>query len=82
MYEDPGTVVKTLGAHLFSFPDIASIEKVHSIVIWNIRLPRILLAITVGFALATSGTVFQGCFKNPLVEPYILGISILLRIWC
>lgn len=44
-------------------------------VVWDIRLPRIFLAVTVGAALATSGTIFQGCFRNPLVEPYILGVS-------
>ncbi len=38
-------------------------------------MPRVLLAIIVGAALATSGAVFQGCFRNPLVEPYILGVS-------
>ncbi|MBK8044513.1 MAG: iron ABC transporter permease [Haliscomenobacter sp.] len=44
-------------------------------IIWEIRLPRILLAIGVGIALASSGAVYQGCFRNPLVEPYILGVS-------
>lgn len=44
-------------------------------VIWNIRLPRTLLAAVVGAALATSGAAFQGSFRNPLVEPYILGVS-------
>lgn len=44
-------------------------------VIWDIRMPRTLLAAVVGAALATSGAVFQGTFRNPLVEPYILGVS-------
>jgi iron complex transport system permease protein len=44
-------------------------------VLWNLRLPRVLLAVTVGAALASSGAVFQACFRNPLVEPYILGVS-------
>ena len=39
------------------------------------RLPRVFLAITVGAALAAAGAVFQGCFRNPLVEPFILGVS-------
>ncbi|EEQ00568.1 Hemin transport system permease protein hmuU [Yersinia ruckeri ATCC 29473] len=44
--------------------------------IWlNIRLPRILLAIVVGCALATSGAVMQGLFRNPLADPGLLGIS-------
>ncbi len=38
-------------------------------------MPRILLAIVVGMALATAGGVYQGTFRNPLVEPFILGVS-------
>lgn len=44
-------------------------------VILNIRLPRVLLAMLVGAALSTAGASFQGLFKNPLVEPYTLGLS-------
>ncbi|MDY3918176.1 MAG: iron ABC transporter permease [Candidatus Limivivens sp.] len=44
-------------------------------VVWDVRFPRICLAALSGIALAVSGTVFQGVFRNPLVEPYILGIS-------
>lgn len=46
----------------------------HSI-IFGIRLPRILLAIVIGGALSTTGVIFQGMFRNPLVEPYTLGVS-------
>lgn len=44
-------------------------------VIWNIRMPRILLNILVGAGLAASGAAFQGIFQNPLVSPDILGVS-------
>ncbi|HBO24884.1 MULTISPECIES: FecCD family ABC transporter permease [unclassified Providencia] len=44
--------------------------------VWlNIRLPRILLAILVGLALAVSGAIMQGLFRNPLADPSLLGIS-------
>lgn len=44
--------------------------------IWlNIRLPRVLLAMLVGAALALSGAVMQGLFRNPLADPGLLGIS-------
>ncbi|RKS87740.1 iron complex transport system permease protein [Orbus hercynius] len=44
--------------------------------IWlNIRLPRVLLAVLVGIALATSGVVMQGVFRNPLADAGLLGIS-------
>nr|WP_321305767.1 iron ABC transporter permease [uncultured Sphaerochaeta sp.] len=44
-------------------------------ILFNIRIPRILAAILVGAALATSGAAYQGIFKNPLVSPDILGAS-------
>ena len=47
----------------------------HDIIVWRIRVPRLLLAAMTGMAMAVSGAVYQGCFRNPLVEPYILGVS-------
>jgi iron complex transport system permease protein len=44
-------------------------------VVWNLRIPRVLLAMAVGAGLASSGAVFQAAFRNPLVEPYILGVA-------
>ncbi|MFA5031978.1 MAG: iron ABC transporter permease [bacterium] len=52
--------------------DKSSIE--HSIV-FDIRLPRIILGFAVGSALSVAGVILQGLFRNPLVEPYTLGIS-------
>lgn len=44
-------------------------------VLFNVRLPRIIVALIVGSALATAGTTYQGLFKNPMVSPDILGAS-------
>ncbi len=44
-------------------------------VIWNIRLPRLLVAFLVGGALSVAGAVYQGLFRNPLVSPGVLGVS-------
>ncbi|NLV72899.1 MAG: iron chelate uptake ABC transporter family permease subunit [Actinobacteria bacterium] len=41
----------------------------------DLRLPRIVLALVVGAALSTAGASFQGIFRNPLAEPYLLGVS-------
>lgn len=49
-------------------------SSTHSI-IFQIRLPRIILGFSVGGALSLSGVILQGLFRNPLVEPYTLGIS-------
>ncbi|SDU63343.1 iron complex transport system permease protein [Desulfobacula phenolica] len=68
-------IFSVIAANISPFTDIESVNRLHNTIIWKIRLPRIILAINVGIALSISGAVFQGCFKNPLVEPYILGIS-------
>ncbi|MBU1217895.1 iron ABC transporter permease [bacterium] len=53
--------------------DISTIQLLESLIL-EIRLPRILLSLLVGAALATSGAVFQAMFVNPLVSPGILGV--------
>ncbi len=54
---------------------LQGIKKSHMIIILNIRLPRIILSALVGTALAGAGVVFQGIFKNPMADPYVLGVS-------
>ncbi len=44
-------------------------------IVFDLRLPRIVLAILVGGALAVSGTSFQALLRNPLADPYVLGVS-------
>lgn len=44
-------------------------------IIWNIRLPRVLMAATVGAGLSLAGVVMQASVQNPLAEPFILGIA-------
>ena len=44
-------------------------------IVMRIRLPRILLAAVVGFALAAAGTIMQGIFRNPMADPSIIGVS-------
>lgn len=58
--------------HTFLFNDSNSIE--HTILA-SIRLPRIFLGLAVGGALGLAGVILQGIYRNPLVEPYTLGIS-------
>jgi iron complex transport system permease protein len=52
-----------------------SVDSMHHTIIWQIRLPRVLLAVLVGAALSLGGLVFQALLRNALAEPYILGIS-------
>lgn len=67
-------VFNVLGTHLLG-GDVTALNKLYNTILWEIRIPRILLVILVGAALATSGAVYQGAFRNPLVEPFILGVS-------
>jgi len=62
-----------LNHKIFSSPATQDFTLIESIVL-DIRLPRVLLAILIGAALATSGAVFQAMFVNPLVSPGILGV--------
>lgn len=52
-----------------------AVDKTVQSIVLQIRLPRIVLAVVVGMALAASGTVFQGLFRNPMADPYIIGVS-------
>jgi iron complex transport system permease protein len=53
----------------------ASVDEATRTIILSIRLPRLLLAMLVGTGLSIAGAVFQALLRNPLAEPYILGIS-------
>ncbi|MBJ7460985.1 MAG: iron ABC transporter permease [Ilumatobacteraceae bacterium] len=44
-------------------------------IIWQIRMPRVVLAALVGATLSLSGACYQGVFRNPLVDPYLLGVA-------
>ncbi|MBG6243844.1 ABC transporter permease [Candidatus Symbiopectobacterium sp. 'North America'] len=55
-----------------SNPTLSDIERQ---VVWSVRLPRVLLALCAGAGLALSGATLQGVFRNPLVDPHIIGVS-------
>ncbi len=57
------------------FASKESVLEVQETIVWKIRTPRIVLSVLAGIALACSGVCYQAVFRNPLVEPYILGVS-------
>ncbi|NLG03162.1 MAG: iron ABC transporter permease [Clostridia bacterium] len=63
--------VKTLGHDA----SLSGAQLSKDVIIWQVRLPRILMSGLVGGALALVGASFQGCFRNPLADPHILGVS-------
>ncbi len=50
-------------------------EDIKAVILFDIRMPRLILAALVGAALAQSGVVMQGFFQNPMADPYIVGVS-------
>lgn len=62
---------KIIGTSLFG----EHIPKVAERIIWEIRFPRVLLAFFVGAALALAGAAFQGLLRNPLADPFTIGVS-------
>lgn len=58
----------SLGGGVMPGPDVG-------FTVWNLRLPRVLLAVLVGASLAVAGTALQGLIGNPLADPYTIGVS-------
>ncbi|GAB3756509.1 FecCD family ABC transporter permease [Microlunatus parietis] len=70
----PGTVIAIVLDHLGWAAAVPGQEAADSIV-WQVRIPRVLLAVVVGAALAISGAALQALVRNVLAEPYLLGVS-------
>ncbi len=78
-------VSSMIGVVNYSFTDVVSMIEAlfHSdgsmgmdyAIFWNIRMPRTVLSVLVGAALSVSGAAYQSVFRNPLTDPYILGVS-------
>lgn len=68
-------VIRIIGAASFQLPVPESIDPMHSNIVMNIRFPRVVLAGLVGASLAIAGAAFQGLLRNPLADPYTLGVS-------
>ena len=70
-----------------SLPIDISTSDVADPIIWNIRLPRVFAALGAGAALGVAGAVLQGLFRNPVADPYLVGLSsvssigVLLGLW-
>lgn len=72
----PSHILRWIKYWLFGVPLNPSIHyDLISTILWDVRLPRIILAFLIGAALTTSGNALQAVFRNPLVCPFILGLS-------
>ncbi|MGD9526464.1 MAG: FecCD family ABC transporter permease [Dehalococcoidia bacterium] len=66
-----GTVVDAVRARLAQTPADLGVDTI----VWELRLPRALLAVVVGAGLALAGAAVQTLVRNPLADPYLLGVS-------
>jgi len=71
----PGRAVLGVLLRAAGLPVAATWPPEVTAIILLLRFPRVVLAALVGLALAGAGTVFQGLFRNPLADPYIIGVS-------
>ncbi|HET9058863.1 MAG TPA: iron ABC transporter permease [Acidimicrobiales bacterium] len=70
----PGTVIDVLFGWL-PWPHLHAASQLSTAIVWQIRAPRVALAILVGAMLAAAGASYQGVFSNALADPYLLGIA-------
>lgn len=76
-----GIIAVGLGSVTISVPEIlktifnSSTTDVHDTIIWNIRLPRVLLALIIGANIAISGALLQAVMGNPLADPGLTGVT-------
>lgn len=69
-----GDILLLISHHLFH-TSIGNVDGMFNNIVWDIRLPRVILAGIVGASLAIAGAAFQGLLRNPLADPYTLGVS-------
>ena len=71
----PLSVIKIIAARVPAVDITAEWPAAWDTIIWQLRLPRIVLAGIVGGALAMAGAAYQGLFRNPLADPYLIGVA-------
>jgi iron complex transport system permease protein len=70
VYVSPARVIEAIFNGVYG-----NLGEASDTIIWKMRLPRVLLTGLVGAALAVSGAAFQALFRNPLADPYLLGVA-------
>lgn len=68
------TVLQVLGHHLLGLPE-GDVSSTTDTIVWITRFPRVLMGLGVGATLAMSGAALQALVRNPLADPYVLGIN-------
>ena len=63
------------GSCMLGAVDFTWDEMLHSPIFWQLRLPRVIMSVLVGAVLSVCGAAYQSIFRNPLTDPYVLGVS-------
>jgi len=71
----PIAVIELVISRLFALPRPAIYPDTFDTILFQIRLPRVALTALIGAALAASGSTYQGLFRNPLADPYLVGVA-------
>jgi len=70
-----GAVLESAAAKLHVPGATSPLSDTEEAILWEIRVPRVVLAALVGGMLALAGATYQGVFRNPLADPYLLGVA-------
>jgi iron complex transport system permease protein len=70
-----GAIVRSAASHLPLLGVRSHMSATDSAILWQLRAPRVVLGLLVGGMLALAGGSYQGVFRNPLVDPYLLGVA-------
>jgi iron complex transport system permease protein len=71
----PGAVLGEIASKLPILHVHSSLSATGAVIIWQLRMPRLVLGALVGAMLAVAGASYQGVFSNPLADPYLLGVA-------
>ena len=70
-----GAILESAAAKLHVPGAASSLTPTEEAILWEIRVPRVVLGALVGGMLALAGATYQGVFRNPLADPYLLGVA-------
>ena len=70
-----GDLLHSIGARLHVPGVDSTLSPTEETIVWQLRVPRVALAALVGGMLSLAGATYQGVFRNPLVDPYLLGVA-------
>ena len=71
----PGAIVESALSHVPFLHVHSPLDSVQEAILWQLRAPRVVAAALVGGMLAIAGSAYQGVFRNPLADPYLLGVA-------